>query len=52
MAKGAARTATLALVFFSFGLFLVDHIHFQYNGFLYGIMLLAMAALTQVRALC
>jgi alpha-1,3-glucosyltransferase len=40
--KETAQAAALA-VFLSPGLLVIDHIHFQYNGFLYGFLVLSFA---------
>jgi alpha-1,3-glucosyltransferase len=38
--KQAAHVAALSILL-SPGLFIIDHIHFQYNGFMYGILILS-----------
>lgn len=44
------KTTVLSMLFlWNPGLLLVDHVHFQYNGFLHGILLLATARLFQGR---
>ncbi|KAG0587534.1 hypothetical protein KC19_2G171900 [Ceratodon purpureus] len=41
----ARRRVLFSAVIFAPGLIIVDHIHFQYNGFLFGILLLSLAAI-------
>ena len=46
---GAQQTLIiLAVTFLNAGLFIVDHIHFQYNGMLLGLLILSTAYITQV----
>lgn len=48
----SVKSAQMIVVFCllaNFGLFLVDHIHFQYNGFLFGVLLLAITRVFQRR---
>ncbi|EEB11514.1 dolichyl glycosyltransferase, putative [Pediculus humanus corporis] len=44
-------TILQVLLFGNIGLIIVDHIHFQYNGFLYGILLISISKLFQAKCL-
>jgi hypothetical protein len=45
---GSPATILQILLLGNAGLLMVDHIHFQYNGFLLGILLISMARILQV----
>ncbi|EDV29024.1 uncharacterized protein TRIADDRAFT_18456 [Trichoplax adhaerens] len=42
-----AAFVLMVLVIFNFGLIIIDHVHFQYNGMLFGIFLLSITKIAQ-----
>ncbi|CAA7403810.1 unnamed protein product [Spirodela intermedia] len=49
--SGGKRRLVYALILWSPALIIVDHVHFQYNGLLLGVLLLSLALLTEGRDL-
>ncbi|KAL2514044.1 putative dolichyl pyrophosphate Glc1Man9GlcNAc2 alpha-1 [Forsythia ovata] len=47
--KGTGKFLMWALIIWSPGLFIVDHLHFQYNGFMLGMLLLSLSYLEEGR---
>lgn len=41
--KSTERTALMGILLANFGLLVIDHIHFQYNGILFGILLISIS---------
>lgn len=50
-AKPHQNTLLAFLLVGNFGLFIIDHIHFQYNGLLFGIFLISMAKMIETKYL-